>query len=259
MILLMAGTGDARLLLHRLKATGLAVGVSVTTEYGEALLDGEAERVNREKLDANGLQRLLAAWQITMVVDATHPYAAEASKNALAATQAAGIPYYRYERASVCLDEASPLLHTVASVDEAALVAGKLGETIFLTTGSKNLPDFVHHPALQGKRLIARVLPETNVVSQCRALGLSPRDIVAMQGPFSEALNRELFLAYDAQVVVTKESGTVGGCDAKLAAARSLSLPVVMIERPQIAYVRATHDMEKLLKWIVREEHGIHD
>ena len=115
MILLLAGTSDARLLLHRMKAAGLPVAVSVTTEYGAALLEEEADLVNQKKLDAEGLHELFQKWQITLVVDATHPYAAEASKNALAATHAADIPYFRYERASVHTEKqtASGLLHKV--------------------------------------------------------------------------------------------------------------------------------------------------
>ena len=261
MILLLAGTIDARLLLRRLKADHQRVAVSVTTEYGAALLAEEPDRINQRKLDAVELQQLLADWQITLVVDATHPYAAEASKNALHATQAANIPYFRFERSSFTVDEqaAAGLLHKVASTAAAAAAAGQFGETVFLTTGSKTLPAFVAHPALQGKRIVARVLPETAVLAECRALGLQPRDIVALQGPFSEGLNRELFLAYDAQVVVTKESGTAGGCDTKVAAALALGIPVVMIERPALAYGRSTDDIEELLRWIGREQHGIHD
>ncbi len=261
MILLLAGTSDARLLLHRMKAAGLPVAVSVTTEYGAALLEEEADLVNQKKLDAEGLHELFQKWQITLVVDATHPYAAEASKNALAATHAADIPYFRYERAAVHTEKqtASGLLHKAASVEEAAALAGQLGETVFLTTGSKNLPDFIRHPALANKRIVARVLPEVNVVAQCRSLGLQPRDIVAMQGPFSQALNRELFLAYGAQVIVTKESGKLGGCDTKLAAATELSLPIVMIERPALSYGRSTDNVEELLTWIGRNQHESHD
>ena len=252
MILLLAGTSDARLLLHRMKAVGLPVAVSVTTKYGATLLEEEADLVNQAKLDAQGLQQLFQKWDITLVVDATHPYAAEASQNALTATRNAKISYFRYERAALCIDKETThdLLHKVSSVDEAAVMAGKLGETIFLTTGSKNLPEFVHHPALANKRVVARVLPEADVVAQCRSLGLQPRDIVAMQGPFSQPLNKELFLSYGAQVIVTKESGKLGGCDTKLAAALELSLPVVMIERPFLAYGRSTDDLEELLTWI---------
>ncbi len=261
MILLLAGTSDARLILQRLKEKRAEVAVSVTTEYGADLLRASADRVSQARLDAPGLQQLLEAWRISLVVDATHPYASEASKNAMAATRKAGLPYFRYERAAAPLDQAalSGLLHKVASAQAAAELAAQLGNTVFLTTGSKTLPVFVRHPALQGKRLVARVLPETAVLAQCRALGLEPRDIVALQGPFSEGLNRELFLAYGAQVVVTKESGTAGGCDTKLAAAASLRLPVVMIERPALAYGRATGDIDELLNWIGREQNGIHD
>ena len=117
MILLLAGTSDARLILQRLKENHAKVAVSVTTEYGAALLHEAADLVNQNRLDACGLQQLFDDWDISLVVDATHPYAAEASKNALAATHAAGIPYYRFERASVPVDgpDLTGLLHRVKS------------------------------------------------------------------------------------------------------------------------------------------------
>ena len=81
-------------------------------------------------------------------------------------------------------------------------------------------------------------------------LGLSPKQIVAMQGPFSQALNREMFRQYRADVIVTKNSGAIGGTDTKIAAAVELGLPVVVIDRPVLAYDRLVHCYEDVLSFV---------
>ena len=84
--------------------------------------------------------------------------------------------------------------------------------------------------------MIARVLPTAEVIGLCEDLGLAPDQIVALQGPFSAALNRELFLRYEAEVIITKNSGTLGGTDTKVQAAAELGLPLIVIDRPPLAY-----------------------
>ena len=81
-------------------------------------------------------------------------------------------------------------------------------------------------------------------------MGLTPKQIVAMQGPFSTELNVELFKHAGAEVLVTKNSGKIGGADTKLAAAKILNLPVVMIDRPKIFYPNVAKTFDEVLKFI---------
>ena len=180
--------------------------------------------------------------------DASHPYAVNVSENAMAAAKALGLPYLRYERSLSELDYDN--IHIVHSYEAAAEMAASLGNTIFLTTGSRNLKKFAEAPALQEKTIVARVLPTPDVIAQCIDLGIAPGQIVALQGPFSEALNRELFLRYHADVIVTKNSGDIGGTDTKLAAAKALHLPVVLIDRPKMEYPAVAHMMEDVADWL---------
>ena len=75
-----------------------------------------------------------------------------------------------------------------------------------------------------------------------------------MQGPFSEALNEELYKKYEADVVVTKNGGTVGGADTKFAAAMNLGLPLVIVERPRIAYDNMAQTFEEVLAFVHKAE-----
>ena len=71
-----------------------------------------------------------------------------------------------------------------------------------------------------------------------------------MQGPFSVALNVELFRHAKAEVIVTKDGGQIGGTDTKLLAAEILNLPVVMIRRPKIFYPNLAATFDDVLKFI---------
>ena len=252
MIFVAAGTQDGRELAGFLLEKGQRVTASVVSRYGEELLSRyPGICINDRPLDEAALADYCRAHGIAVFVDASHPYAANISENAMRACRACGIPYIRYERQSVPL--AYTKAHYVADYEEAAKVAASLGKHVFLTTGSHNLKAFTEAPALQDCVLTARVLPDPKVVEECTALGLRPSQIVALQGPFSEALNEELYKKYEADVVVTKNGGTVGGADTKFAAAMKLGLPLVIVERPRIAYDNMAQTFAEVLEFIVQK------
>lgn len=253
MIFLAAGTADGRALAQTLLEAGYRVAASVTSRYGAELLarGGQKLIVNETPLDEAALVRYCQTHEVHVIVDASHPYAVHVSENAMAAAESLSIPYLRYERS---LSELAGDVHVVHSYEEAACKAAALGRRVFLTTGSHHLSAFTAAPALAEAVLIARVLPTSEVLAACEALGLAPAQIVAMQGPFSEALNRELFRRYAAEVIVTKNSGQVGGTDTKLEAAAELGLPVVIIDRPNLSYPHTAHTYGEVLSFLARQE-----
>lgn len=248
MIFVLAGTQDGREIVKMLLENGYDVAASVVSRYGGELLAhacGQKCLINDKPLDEQALQAYMRTQQISLLVDASHPYAANVSANAIKACAALDIPYIRYERdlAELTYDK----IAVVHSYEEAAQAAANLGRKIFLTTGSRNLEKFVQSPALQECELTARVLPTAEVIDLCEKAGLDAGHIVALQGPFSKALNVELFRKYEAEVIITKNSGTIGGTDTKFAAAAELGLPIVLIDRPQLAYPRLTHAYAEIL------------
>lgn len=255
-VFVFAGTADGRALVAALLERGVPVTASVVSRYGAELLEAAQTKghdlvINDEPLDETAFVAYAKAHAIRAIVDASHPYAVNVSQNAMAAAQALGLPYVRYERDLTELTKSglpAKDLHIVHSYEEAAETAAALGDVVFLTTGSRNLKAFAEASALKqpGKTIIARVLPTPDVIAQCIHLGIAPGEIVALQGPFSTALNRELFLRYHADVVVTKNSGSVGGTDTKLAAAAELGLPVVVIDRPKLAYPQMARTFEEI-------------
>ncbi len=280
MILLLAGTGDGRLLLADLKKDGYRVIAAAATPYGGELLEtsaavdgplpeppfrqslrlGEAAtRIIARPLDKNEMLALIKSEGISVLVDATHPFARRASENAISACREADIHYIRFERERGQIPE-HPLIHRCRDFHQAAQAASAFGEVIFLTTGSKTLELFLEAARKKGKRVVARVLPEPGVIARCFALGLRPPDIIAMQGPFSYRLNKALLENYQATVLVTKDSGLAGGTDAKIRAALDLGIPVVLIERPAVEYGMVVHDYHGLRTALHScDKHFFHD
>lgn len=251
MIFVLAGTQDGREIVRLLLEQGHDVAASVVSSYGGELLAhacGQRCLINDKPLDEAALKDYLQEHDIRLLVDASHPYAANISRNAIAVCQALSIPYIRYERDLSKLDY--DRITVVHSYEEAAQAAASLGKKIFLTTGSRNLDKFVHSPALKDCELTARVLPTAEVIGLCESLGLDAGHIVALQGPFSQELNRELFRKYGAEVIITKNSGTIGGTDTKFAAAAELNLPIVLIDRPKLNYPCITHDYAEVLAFV---------
>ncbi|MCX7780595.1 MAG: precorrin-6A reductase [Negativicutes bacterium] len=249
MILVLAGTQDGREIAVRLAETGYDVLVSTVSEYGGFLARHPRLAIRVGALDSEGLEHLLKEYCITAIVDASHPYAVKVSENAIHAAAAAGCLYMRYERPAIPLPEYNKL-YVVRDAAAAAQMAARLGRTVFLTTGSRTLAIFKTESALTSCRVIARVLPDPAVIADCLRLGFSPGDLVAMQGPFTFELNKAMFQAFAADVVVTKNSGEIGGVNTKLTAAMELGLSVVLIDRPRISYGQVFQSTEAVISCI---------
>lgn len=249
MILVLAGTRDGRELASRLADNGHQVLASVVSEYGGFLAKHPRVQVHIGALDEVGLVDLIRTAGVKYIVDASHPYAVGVSENAMKAAAGTGVIYLRFERPMTPLP-GYDRLHVVSDARQAAQTAALLGKTIFLTTGSRALNVFKEDPALKSSRVIARVLPDPSVIEQCVALGFSPGDIVAIQGPFSLALNVELFRFYQAEVIVTKNGGDIGGADTKIEAAIYLNLPIVVIDRPKIEYPTLFNSIDQVVNYL---------
>ncbi len=220
----LGGTTEGR----RLLSTGLPILYTVATEYGAQLAGNRPNvEIRTGRLDQIAMERLLAQEKIACVLDATHPYAVEASRNAKTAAQKAGVPYIRVLRQASDIKGAVQ----VTGCDEAAAYLATREGKALITTGSKELAAFTVVPQYQ-ERLFVRVLPTKDVLSFCETLGFSAVNIIAMQGPFSREMNVALLRQIGARFLVTKDGGAVGGFTEKLEAAREVDATVVLIARP---------------------------
>ncbi|MGN0364221.1 MAG: precorrin-6A/cobalt-precorrin-6A reductase [Bilifractor sp.] len=231
-------------------------------------LDVRSGRLTEEDMEAEIRNHASAhAW----VIDATHPYAAAVTENIRQACRRTGRQYIRVLRQTTmkpAVPESpellpenpasaseSPVNHVSLSSEDltqsassgavktrdgsvfvnsareaAAYLAGTSGN-VLLTTGSKELHCFTGIPDYQ-KRLFARVLSLPSVVASCAALGFSGRNLICMQGPFSEEMNIALIHQTGAKYLVTKDTGREGGFPEKESAAKACGCTLVIIRRP---------------------------
>lgn len=192
---------------------------------------------------AQGLAGWLAAHRVRAVIDATHPFAARISANAVAAAQATGIPLIALERS---LWQAGPGDRWTVVPNLAGAVAAlpDAPSRVFLAIGRQHLAGFAARP--QHRYLLRLVDPPG------ADLPLPDTTVIVDRGPFTVGGDLALMRHEGVQVVVARNAGGTGA-SAKIEAARQLRLPVVMIDRPVLPDRLAVDRVDRVMDWL----HGI--
>ena len=240
-----SGTTEGRRFSQKLAALGVAVTVCVATPLG-AEEQGEMAgiTVHAGRLQPDAMAALLAG--ADLCIDATHPYAVDATKNIRVAAAQAGVEYHRLLRAQSPLPEGCAVFETAAQAAE--YLAGQDGN-VLLATGAKELSAFA---SLDPARLYPRVLPTPEGIAACEAAQIPHKNIIAMQGPFSLALNVALMEQFHTRYLVTKDGGAAGGFAEKVQAAAKTGAQLVVLRRPP--EVGETEDelfthCQEMLRW----------
>ncbi|SHI29638.1 cobalt-precorrin-6A reductase [Wenxinia saemankumensis] len=221
-ILLLAGTAEARALAGLLAEAGIPALAS---------LAGATARPEPLPLPtrtggfggAEGFRAVLREEGIRAVIDATHPFAARITERTAGICAAEGMPCLRLQRPG-WQEGPGDDWRRIAAPDEAR-AAIPAGATVFLATGRQSLPAF---EGLAGRKVLARVVDP-------------PRGDMPVPGgqwitgrpPFTEESEVALFALLGVQWLVAKDAGGPGGWP-KMAAARRLGLPVVLLDRPPL-------------------------
>ena len=216
-ILILGGTRDARQLAFRL----IHAGHDVTTSFA-GVTENPVQPEGKVRVGgfggADGLRQYLQVEKIDVLVDATHPFAAQISANAF---EAAGeVALLRLERPAWV---ARPEDRWIDVNDiNAAVVALPAQAVVMLTIGRKEVAPFMARPDLTG---VARMIEPTSVVLP------AAWKMILERPPFS--LESEIAVLRDNSIthLVSKNAGG-GETEMKLVAARILQIPVVMIARP---------------------------
>lgn len=254
MILLLGGTSDTAPIAARLARAGKRVLVSLATdvplETGAGKYAGIEERSG--PLDPESFASLVKEKGITLVVDATHPYAVSIRDTARTAARRLKVPYLTYVRPAEAAHAASSEdILFASSHEEAARIAFSFGRPVLLTTGSRNLSPYSAAAASAHVRLVVRVLPHASSLQACRALGIPDEDIIAARGPFSLEANRETISKFRIGVLVTKDSGAAGGFGEKVEAARLEGCRAVIVKRPEISREGYFESITSLCEYIL--------
>ncbi len=192
----------------------------------------------------DGLAAYLRDRRIDRLIDATHPYAAVISANAARAAIAAGVPLLAFRRPA-WQPAAGDRWTEVAEAMEAVSALGPTPRRVFIALGRKELAPFAAAP--QHHYLIRSVDPVDPPLSVPRA------KYVLGRGPFAEAADRDLLAAWHIDVIVAKNSGGAATFG-KIAAARALGLPVILLRRPPLPPVAGVETIEAAFAWL---DHGV--
>lgn len=229
-VIIFAGTTEGRTISEYLASCKVPVTACVATEYGETLLtENEYLKVHAGRMDQEEIAAFIREKGAELVIDATHPYAAVVSENVAAACEREQVDYVRLIRGSSAESVDQAVL--VGSVDEAVEYLKKTEGNILATTGSKELFKYTQIHGFE-KRVFARVLSTGEVAAACEKLGFVGKNLICMQGPFSEELNIAMLHQFDCKYLVTKETGKAGGFEEKLHAAKAAGATLVLVGRP---------------------------
>lgn len=231
MILIFAGTTEGRTLAEYASEHGIRCIVSTATEYGRSLIEelpGVCIRSGR--MDRAQISTFIQEHEVSCVIDATHPFAVEATRQIREACEESAVTYIRCLRENGGTPEEGSVI--VDSVQEAADYLAHTEGNILIATGSKELSAYTKIPDYR-TRCFARVLSTREAVGQSAELGFEGKNLIAMQGPFSKELNLALLKQVNARYFVTKESGKAGGFEEKARAAEEAGAELIVVGRPK--------------------------
>jgi len=250
MIGLIVGTSEGKNILSGLNEFTEDIFISTATTYGAELLkDYKYKIFNEEPLDLVGLMQVIRRNDIKILIDASHPYALEITKNAMEACKIHGVRYVRYERSSV-LKEFMHNENVVVVEDYDSLLRQlkKVDGNILNTTGSRNIDKFMSSNL--DNRIIHRVLPSVKVLEEILGKGVKVEDIVAMKGPVGYELNCGFIKEYNAKAIIMKDSGIQGGTQDKIKAAIDNKIPAFVIGRKPMEYSEVFYSEVELVEYI---------
>jgi len=240
-LLILGGTTEATAF------AGLAANAGLS---GVVSFAGRVARPRRQPLPqrvggfggVEGLRDYLISERITHVVDATHPFAAQMSENAIAACRAAEVPLIALTRPPWRQVEGDNW-QTVPDMAGAVAALARPACRVMLAVGRLHLAEFAPQP--QHFYLLRLVDPPT------AALPLPQTHVIVDKGPFDRDADRALMQEHLIDLVVSKNAGG-SAAYAKIAAARDLKLPVLMIDRPALSHRREAFTPEAVMDWLTR-------
>lgn len=232
-IVIFAGTSEGKATANLLAEKGHELFVTVATEYGKCIFEESLTQQNvhllEGRLTIGQMEELIES--ADLAVDATHPYATEVSKNIVKACTEKQKPYLRILRANQNADDYEDVILWANDPSEAIGIMNRYDGRVLLTTGSKDLPKYT---AVKNytERLFPRILPDMVSLQIAMDNDYKKKNIICMQGPFTEEVNASMLKMIGAEFLLTKETGESGGYYEKLSACRMANAKAIVIKRP---------------------------
>ncbi|ERT06006.1 precorrin-6x reductase [Lyngbya aestuarii BL J] len=241
-IWLIGGTSESATLANIITSAQIPCIVSVTTDSAKNLYDSESSslKIWVGKLDNVQIYSFIQQQNIAAILDASHPYAVEISKLAIATSIQYHIPYLRYERPCYQAKDSQ----TIHLDSFKTLLTGDYltQQRVMLTLGYRNLAPFKSWQ--ERSTLFVRILPSEVSLKAALDAGFTPNHIIALRPPISPELEKALWKQWNISLVVTKASGVAGGEETKQKVASELGISLIIIDRPQLNYPQQTSDLD---------------
>lgn len=193
----------------------------------------------------DGLRDYLRAHSIGAVVDATHPFAAQISRNAAQACALADVPLIALQRAAWVAGDGDRWTH-VPDINAAVQALPDTPARVFLAIGKQNLHGFAAKPHHYLLRLVDA--PDAPPLPDCT--------IILARGPFEVEADKALMIQHKISHIVAKNAGGAGA-NAKLQAARDLELPVILIDRPALPARHVVGSVAEVMDWLSHADRGV--
>jgi precorrin-6A/cobalt-precorrin-6A reductase len=243
-ILILGGTGEASALAAAVAERGL----NATLSYAGRTANPRAQPVPIRIGGfggVSGLERHIREEGVTRLIDATHPFAATMSAHAVAAAEATGVPLIALTRPAW-----QPLpgdrWHTVPDIAVAVAALSGPARRVMLALGRMHVEAFAAQPQ---HRYLLRFVDRPDVPP-----ALPDHRLVVDRGPFTVEGDMRLLQEHGIDLIVCKNAGGTGA-EAKIVAARRLSLPVLMIDRPFIPARATVHAVGDVMDWLAHPAH----
>lgn len=238
-LLILGGTTEASALARAVAEHGL----DATLSYA-----GRVERPRAQPIPVrtggfggpDGLAQWLQAHGITHLIDATHPFSAQMSRNAVLAAGIAGIEHIALTRPPWTAEPGDRWTH-VPDIPAAVSALDSPPQRIMLAIGRMHLANFTARPQHHYLLRLVDEPAEPPPLPDCTVL--------VDRGPFTAAGDRQLMQTHEIGLVVSKNAGGEGA-RSKLTAARTLGLPVLMIDRPALPPRTEVTTVREVLAWI---------
>ncbi len=190
----------------------------------------------------DGLAEYLIHHSISHVIDATHPFAAQMSRNAVGACARTGIPLLALTRPPWRPRDGDDWQH-VADITAAVTALSGAKKRVMLALGRLQINRFAAQPQ---HHYVLRMIDAPKARPT-----LPQHSVIVARGPFTVPQDTALMREHAIELVVCKNAGGVGA-EAKLQAARTLGIPVVMIDRPSLPKRSTVATVRGVFDWIAR-------
>ncbi|MGN0176360.1 MAG: precorrin-6A reductase [Methanobrevibacter sp.] len=236
-IFLLGGTKDSINIIKFIKKNYDAfILTTTTTEYGAKLAkEGGSDDIIARPLPKEEIINIITNEKFDILIDATHPFASHITQTSTSIAKELKIPYLRFERPITNLKNinTSNIIYANSFVDAGKIISNEFNQSNVLHfAGANTMEDVLKNVSTE--KFYPRIVKVKSSIEKCKKLDINPNHIIPMTGAASKEENIELIEKYDAGIIITKESGEIGGVLDKIEAANIKNIKIIMIQRPQI-------------------------